>query len=118
MKKKIILLFVILSVIFLMSCENKLSVELVNQENYKTANNKLIKVKYYQLEDKSLDFIKIKIPEVKELTLPRIMSASGSKYTDESAFIWWIKGDSGTLFRINDNGEWEELYEDCSLIKK
>ncbi|MFA8451873.1 MAG: MliC family protein [Bacteroidales bacterium] len=118
MRNRIVLLFVILSVVFLVSCKDKLSVELINQESYKTASNKIIKVKYYELEDKSLGFIKIKIPEVKELTLPRLMSASGAKYTDESAFMWWIKGENGTLYRISDNGEWDKLYEECSLMQE
>ena len=110
-----------LLILFLFSaCSTVVKAELGEPVRYETKSGEILSVRYGKVDienSQSLDFVTIKIPEVPELTLPQIMSASGAKYSDDRTFIWWTKGETGTLYRIAEGGEWGILYRDCQPVR-
>lgn len=78
---------------------------------------KRITARYYTLSDRSLDFVKLALPDSKEYTLPHVMSASGVRYTDDREIIWWAKGDGAMIERRAPSGEFKTLYNGCVLKK-
>jgi len=47
------------------------------------------------------------------VTLPRALSASGVRYTDDREWVWWTKGNSAFAETRTPNGEWQIRYPDC-----
>lgn len=80
---------------------------------YQCDNGDRVTVRYYSLSDGSLDFVKVVTPDGKEYTLPRAISASGARYTNDREFVWWNKGDSGFVEMRDPNGEWKIKYRNC-----
>lgn len=111
------LIYISLLFLPLASCSTTLDAKLVDRAVYRTGSGEILTVQYYELEDHTLNFIKIDIPDAGEMTLPQVLSGSGSKYSNQAAFIWWTKGNEGTLYRIINNGEWDILYRDCQLFE-
>jgi len=68
---------------------------------------------YYALSDKSLQFVKLNFDKT-EVTLPAVISGSGSRYSDGYQTEWWRKGNSATLTRDINNKE-PKLVE-CSVV--
>jgi membrane-bound inhibitor of C-type lysozyme len=83
---------------------------------YQCENGKQIVARYYSLADGSLDFVKITVPEGKEYTLPRVLSASGVRYTDDLKIVWWTKGESAFLEARGENGKWQVKYQNCKQV--
>ena len=50
---------------------------------YRCEGGERIEARYYSLSDKSLDFVKVLLPDGREVTLPQAMSASGVRYTND-----------------------------------
>ncbi len=67
-------------------------------------------VTYGHLSDSSLYFIKIKLPDSREYTLPRSVSASGVRYTDEKDLVWWEHQGIVRVEMRGNNGEWVTKY--------
>lgn len=65
---------------------------------YRCADGSRVQAVYYRLSDDSLAFVKLVIGK-REYTLPNLVSASGSRYSDLVTLEWWIKGDAATLNR-------------------
>jgi membrane-bound inhibitor of C-type lysozyme len=80
---------------------------------YRCENGERIVAGYYSLQDRSLDFVKLRLPDGAEITLPRAMSASGVRYTDDREWVWWTKGDSAFAETRTPNGEWRIRYANC-----
>ncbi len=68
---------------------------------------------YYVLSDKTLHFVRLDLPDSEMVTLPSAVSASGSRYTDEREYIWWIKGREGFLEKRGEDGQWQAYLENC-----
>ncbi len=81
--------------------------------SYLCSGGKRLEATYYQLRDRSLAFVRLRLPEGRELTLPQIASASGARFSAEQDFTWWIKGTSGFLQRRDAQGEWQVTLKDC-----
>lgn len=81
--------------------------------HYLCQQNQTLTVRYYSLSDKSLDFVKLTLPNRQEYTLPQAMSASGVRYTDEREFVWWNTGKGGFVEKRDANGQWQRLYDHC-----
>ena len=64
-----------------------------------------------KLTDNSLYFVKVKMVDGKEYTLPQVIAASGARYSDEYSLQFWIKGNSMTLYTMNEEREWEIIKE-------
>ncbi|SMP53295.1 MliC family protein [Desulfonatronum lacustre] len=68
---------------------------------------------YYVLSDKTLHFVRLDMPDGEMVTLPSALSASGSRYTDEREYVWWVKGREGFLEKRGDDGGWRLYLEGC-----
>lgn len=73
---------------------------------------------YYELSDRSLSFVKVRLPGGREYTLPQALSASGSRYTDDRELVWWIKGDAAFAEGRDAGGEWKPIYRDCRVTNE
>jgi len=69
-----------------------------------------ITARYFELSDKSLEFVKIQMPDGKDYTLPLALSASGARYTDDRELAWWTKGDTAFAQKRDESGEWQIAY--------
>lgn len=103
-----------------MGCINqkKLSVIKNNTVFYQCENGEVIKAVYYLLSDKSLEFVKLTLPTQQTYTLPRSMSGSGVRFTDDRESVWWIKGDDAFLESRDQNGKWYVKLNHCKVIKQ
>jgi len=80
---------------------------------YRCEGGERIGARYYSLSDKSLDFVKVLLPDGREVTLPQAMAASGVRYTDDREWVWWTKGDSAFAETRAPSGEWRIKYQNC-----
>ena len=64
--------------------------------------------RYGALSDNSLRFVKVTMPDGRELTLPQAVSASGARYTDEHDFVWWEHQGTVRVDVRREDGEWDE----------
>ncbi len=84
---------------------------------YVCENGDRVIATYYDLSDGSLAFVKVRLPDGKTITLPRALSASGSRYTDDVALVWWIKGDGAFAEVRGASGDWQPLYRNCRVAE-
>lgn len=61
---------------------------------YECRRGEWLTARYYGLSEGSLHFVKVFLPDGRELALPQILSASRARYTDDAELLWWAKGDS------------------------
>lgn len=112
-------ILILLQPLFSSCVENK-QVLHVNRDaiaTYNCESGAKITAEYYSLSDNSLHFVKIRMPDGKEYTLPQVVSGSGARYTDEREVEWWIKGDSAMIKRHMANGDWVDIYHKCAVEK-
>jgi len=74
----------------------KLSLSKPSTLDYQCNDGSKIKVTYYNLSDNSLSFVKLTL-DSEAYTLPRVVSASGVRYSDLHRIEWWTKGDTALL---------------------
>ncbi len=84
---------------------------------YKCDKGVRLTVQYFSLSDKSLDFVKVTLPGGKVHTLPRAMSASGERFTNDRELVWWIKGETGFVEERGRKGDYETKYQNCKEMK-
>ena len=63
---------------------------------YQCDNGIKVNASYYELSDKSLGFVKLNL-NGKNYTLPQLVSANGTRYSDERDVEWWAVGDKAML---------------------
>ena len=80
---------------------------------YRCENGDSIHASYCALADDSLHFVRLRLPDGREQTLPQALSASGARYTNDTELVWWIKGDAATLEIRDSNGNWQMKYRNC-----
>ena len=119
-RKSCIIVLSCFLVVLLFGCAQKhttveLSVRGGNKITYINENGDHITAKYYSLSDSSLEFVKVTMPGSKEYTLPRVISASGVRYTDDFELVWWTKGNNAFAEVRDMNGQWNRKY-DCKEI--
>lgn len=95
-----------------------LSVSTGKRVVYQSENGQLITATYYSLSDGSLSFVKVKLPDGRERTLPRVLSASGERYTDDRDLVWWTKGDRAFAETRGETGQWQILYDNCRPVSR
>jgi membrane-bound inhibitor of C-type lysozyme len=83
---------------------------------YACENGNRIEARYYTLSDRSLGFVKLRMPDGREYTLPNLVSASGARFTDERELVWWIKGDSAFVETRDENGEFRITIRGCHVV--
>lgn len=84
---------------------------------YQCSDGERIIARCYSLSDKSLDFVKLHLPDGKEATLPQSLSASGVRYINDVEWVWWTKGDSAFAETRGPNGDWQIRYDNCREIR-
>jgi membrane-bound inhibitor of C-type lysozyme len=114
-RKVVIVIGVLLLVIAFTGCitiaKEKLTVELTQEVEFICSDESKIEARFYTLTDNSLNFVKVKMVDGKEYTLPQVIAASGARYSDEYSLQFWIKGNSMTLYKMNEEREWEIIKE-------
>lgn len=80
---------------------------------YRCEGGQIIKATYYSLNDHSLSFVRIQLPDGRRLTLPEVMSASGARFSSDQDVIWWIKGNSGFVQQRDAKGQWAVTMNSC-----
>ena len=90
-----------------------LTVRPQGREVYRCEGGERIVARYSSLSDNSLDFVKVLLPDGREVTLPQAMSASGVRFTDDREWVWWTKGDSAFAETRSPNGDWRITYKNC-----
>jgi membrane-bound inhibitor of C-type lysozyme len=114
-RKTFITMGVILLVITFIGCstkaKEKLNVELIQEVEYQCSDESIVNARFYKLTDYSLQFVKVKLMDGKEYTLPQVISASGVRYSDEYSIQFWTKGNRMTLYTMNEEREWDIVKE-------
>lgn len=117
---KLIVLFFVATLICISGCNSAKRGELTvlhgNYAIYQCENGNRIEARYYSLSDNSLSFVKLRMPDGREQTLPQVLSASGARYTNDFELVWWIKGDSARAEIRGLNGEWQLKYAKCKVV--
>ena len=80
---------------------------------YRCEGGQIIRATYYSLNDHSLSFVRLKLPDGRRLTLPEVMSASGARFSSDQDVIWWIKGNSGFVQQRDEKGKWTITFSSC-----
>ncbi|MCK9274074.1 MAG: MliC family protein [Syntrophales bacterium] len=83
---------------------------------YRCEKGGRIVARYYSLSDKSLDFVKVTMPDGRQYTLPQVVSGSGVRYTDERVLVWWTKGNFASVQMRDTQGKWRMLYDNCRKV--
>ena len=114
-RNRFIAIAVILLVLAFIGCstkpKEKLGIELVQEVEYQCSDESIVNVRFYKLSDDSLGFVKVKVTDKEEYTLPQVIAASGVRYSDEYRIQFWTKGNTMTLYEMNSNREWEIVKE-------
>ena len=92
---------------------DQLELERRSSVSYRCGGGEQIKASYYGLPDRSLDFVRLQLPDGRELTLPQVSSASGARFSADRDFTWWIKGNSGFLQQRDAQGQWRVTLNAC-----
>ncbi len=111
MKKILIYLTLLLPYNLLAAQEAKLTVVISKPMTFLSQDKKTFSVRYGELSDNSLSFIKITLPDGIEKTLARVVSASGVRYLDERQLEWWEHQGSVCLSkRDEETQQWLRCY--------
>jgi membrane-bound inhibitor of C-type lysozyme len=86
----------------------RLSVNLDQPTYWQGPKGERFVARYGSLSDDSLSFVKVTMPDGRRWTLPRAVSASGERYTDEREVVWWLHQGKVRVDVRRDDGEWEE----------
>lgn len=113
-----VIFFSLVSALLLFSCDKEIRAVRLSAVVYETKSGELIHAAYYMLSDDSLTFVKLKLPDNNEYTLPNILSASGARYSDDGLYTWWTKGESAFLEKRDEGGNWIVVYPDCMAVER
>ena len=109
--------------LFLWACAEKphksettLTVDIGPAVTYESANGDRFVARYGSLSDGSLHFIKLKMPNGREYTLPQAVSGSGARYTDDRDIVWWEHRGTVRVDVRGAGGEWVTEYSDLKVV--
>lgn len=108
-------LFITILAISLCACfgnpQNKVpTVDIGSPVYYESDNGERFEAKYGSLSDGTLHFIKVKMPDGKEYTLPQAISGSGARYTDDREIVWWEHQGTVRVDVRDTEGNWNTKY--------
>jgi len=98
--------------------EATLFVEIGQPVYYRSETGEEFMARYGGLSDGSLHFVKLKMPDGQEYTLPQVVSGSGVRYTDERGVIWWTHQGSVRVDVRDEEGKWVTRYPELKEIPK
>jgi len=116
-------LFISILAVFLCTCstcppETVLSVNLGPPVYYKSETGEQFVARYGSLSDGSLNFVKLKMQDGREYTLPQVISGSGVRYTDEREIVWWTHQSTVRVDVRDADGKWKTKYSGLKEIQK
>ena len=122
-KPKKATLFISILAVFLCSCvanphKTTLIVDIGSPVYYRSGKGEQFVAKYGSLSDGSLHFVKVKMPDGQEYTLPQVVSGSGARYTDEREIVWWTHQGTVRVDVRDVEGKWKTKYSDLKEIQK
>ena len=57
--------------------------------------------------------VRLRLPDGQQLTLPRVASGSGARYSADQQHTWWSKGQGGFLQERDRQGDWRITLNAC-----
>jgi membrane-bound inhibitor of C-type lysozyme len=100
---------------FVAICSNAqtpLTVDMGEPVQYQSDTGERFVARYGTLSDGSLYFVKVKMPDGKEYTLPQVVSGSGVRYTDEREIVWWSHHGTVRVDVRDAEGKWNTRYSE------
>ena len=83
---------------------------------YESQDEKKFTARYGSLSDGSLGFVRIRMPNGREYTLPQIVSGSGARYTDDREIVWWEHRGTVRVDVRGAGGEWVTKYSGLKVV--
>ena len=80
---------------------------------YRCIGGEIVQAQYYRLSDDTLSFVRLRLPDGQQLTLPRVASGSGARYSADQQHTWWSKGQGGFLQERDGQGHWRIALNAC-----
>ena len=88
----------------------ELTVQIGPPVHYVSESGDRFVARYGSLSDKSLSFVKVRMPDGREYTLPQVVSASGVRYTDDRELVWWTHQGTVLVETRDAEGNWVTKY--------
>ncbi len=95
-----------------------LHVEMGPPVYYESDNGDRFVARYGSLSDGSLYFVRVKMPDGQEFTLPQVISGSGVRYTDEREVVWWTHQGTVRVDVRDEEGKWKTRYSELKEVKE
>lgn len=86
--------------------------------SYRNDDGDRFVARYGSLSDGSLHFVKVKMPDGQEYTLPQVVSASGVRYTDEREIVWWTHQGTVRVDVRDAEGAWKTRYSELREVQE
>lgn len=83
---------------------------------YRSDDGARFVARYGSLSDGSLHFVKVKMPDGQEYTVPQAVSASGVRYTDEREIVWWTHKSTVRVDVRDAEGAWKTRYSELREV--
>jgi membrane-bound inhibitor of C-type lysozyme len=114
-------LFIIMLTVSLCACATNPQKEIPTVEigppvTYESADGDRFLARYGSLSDGTLDFVKLKMPNGREYTLPQAVSGSGARYTDDREIVWWEHRGTVRVDVRGAGGKWVTQYSDLKVV--
>ena len=81
---------------------------------YRCGGGEQLQATYYSLRDRSLAFVRLRLPDGRLLTLPAVASGSGERFSADHNFTWWTTGRGSFLQKRDSKGEWRISLRNCN----
>ena len=99
------------------SADEALTANITPPVYYESRTGERFVARYGSLSDGSLHFVKIKMPDGHEYTLPQVLSGSGARYTDERDIVWWEHHGAVRIDVRGPDGKWATKYRALKEVK-
>lgn len=96
--------------------EAELTVQLGQPVHYVSESGERFVAQYGSLSDKSLNFVKVRMPDGREYTLPQAISGSGVRYTDDRELVWWTHQGTVRVEMRDADGNWVTKYPELREV--
>ncbi len=93
-----------------------LTVDIGQPVHYISEDGQRFVARYGSLSDNSLHFVKVKMPDGREYTLPQVISASGVRYTDDREIVWWEHHGTVRVDVRDTDGSWITKYPELREV--
>jgi len=83
---------------------------------YRCGGGEQLQATYYSLRDRSLAFVRLRLPDGRLLTLPAVASGSGERFSTDRDFTWWSTGRGSFLQKRDSKGDWRISLRNCEPV--